>query len=172
MDHVIGIYGNGRRGRATFLVALIGLSVLVAIGVNLEWGRLAVDGRLVVADTGLALWQGVTVLVVTCIGAALAGLGTSARRTSRTGVMTLVTGVVVTAVAGQAVAHLVARPADIAAAVQAGADSIPLRGYVMPVIESTVGAGAWMTLTAGLLTGILGLAQILIPVWRARPGAR
>ena len=68
------------------------------------------------------------------------------------------------------VVHLVTRPADIAAVVRAGAAAIPLKGYRMPPIESSVGPGTWLALIAGLLLTLVGLLSVIIPAWRSRRG--
>jgi uncharacterized membrane protein HdeD (DUF308 family) len=55
--------------------------------------------------------------------------------------------------------------------VKAGAEAIPLTGYVVPPIESVLGPGGWMALAAGILLLMLGLVALVVPAWRGRTGA-
>ena len=68
----------------------------------------------------------------------------------------------------QALVWLVTRPDAIADQVRAGAESIPLKGYVVPSIESIVGPGAWVALVAGVLLTLVGLVGVVVPSWRRR----
>ena len=66
------------------------------------------------------------------------------------------------------VIHLVTRPAQIADIARAGAARIPLKGYRVPPIESSVGAGTWLALVAGTALAVVGLVALVVPAWRAR----
>ncbi|MGB0730685.1 MAG: hypothetical protein ACPGRF_00720, partial [Miltoncostaeaceae bacterium] len=70
MSDMTGTEGGGHRGRLVLLVAGVAACIAVVIGTGLEWGRLLVNGRLVVAEGGLSLWQGVVALVAAAIAAA------------------------------------------------------------------------------------------------------
>ncbi len=171
MDEPIGMRTGGARGRRALLVIAVGLFVVVVIGCSLEWGRLLVNGRLVIAESGLSLWQGVTALAAAAIGAVTMGILVAAGRGMAAACVALVSGLVVAVAALVAVVHLVTRPDAIAATVRAGAESIPLKGYVVPPIESIVGPGAWVVLGAGAAIVIVGLAGLVGPAWRRRRGA-
>jgi predicted membrane metal-binding protein len=43
-----------------------------------------------------------------------------------------------------------------------------LKGYRVPLIESMVGPGTWLALTAGALLALVGLVGLVVPAWRAR----
>jgi hypothetical protein len=168
VDHAIVTSAGGARGRLALLVVGVALFVVVIVATSLEWGRLLVNGRLVVAESGLSLWQGVTALGAAVIGAVAMGVLVAAGRGVAAAAVALAAGVVIAVVSLLALVHLVTRPDDIAATVRAGAESIPLKGYVVPPIESIVGPGAWMALGAGAAAVVLGLIGLLMPAWRRR----
>lgn len=161
---------GGARARMALLVVGLVLAMTAIIGAALEWGRLIVNGRLVVIEDGLSTWQGVVVLVVAALGALAMALSVAASRRRPAAVAALVSGVVIAGVAIDALSWLVTRPDDIAAQVKAGAEAIPLKGYVVPPIESVLGPGGWIALAAGLLLALLGLVALLVPAWRGRRG--
>ena len=171
MDEAIVTSAGGARGRLALLVVGVALFVVVIVGTSLEWGRLLVNGRLVVVESGLSLWQGVTALGAAVIGAVAMGVLVAAGRGVAAAAVALAAGVVIAVVSLLALVHLVTRPDDIAATVRAGAESIPLKGYVVPPIESIVGPGAWMALCAGAAVVVLGLIGLLVPAWRRRRAA-
>ncbi len=175
MDAVTGTQGRWTRGRLVVLALGPAACIAVVIGTGLEWGRLLVNGRLVVAEVGLSLWQGISALAVATAGATAMGLLMASGRRRYAALAALATGAVVTGLTAQALSWLVSRPGDIADQVRAGAESIPLQGYIVPTIESVVGPGAWLTLVAGIVLLLVGLAGLVVPAWRARrrgPGAR
>jgi hypothetical protein len=153
------------------LVAGVVLCVVVVVGSGVEWGRLLVNGRLVVIEDGLSLWQGVVVLIAAAAGALAMALSVAASRGRPAALAALASGVVITVVSIQALVWLVTRPDAIAAQVKAGAEAIPLTGYVVPPIESVLGPGGWMALAAGILLLMLGLVALVVPAWRGRTGA-
>jgi hypothetical protein len=153
-----------------FLAVGVLLCAVALIGAGLEWGRLVVSGRLVVVQGGLSLWQGVTVLVAAAVGALVMALAVARGRGRAAALVGLIAGVVITAVAGDALAWLVTRPEDLADEVTAAAAGIPLKGYVVPPIESIIGAGAWISLVAGALLLVVSLGAVIISAWRGRRG--
>lgn len=150
------------------LAVSVALFVVVIIGASLEWGRLLVSGRLVVAESGLSLWEGVVALVAAASGALAMGLLVAAGRGVAAAAIALASGVLITVVSLLALAQLVTRPDDLAAAVRAGAESIPLKGYVVPEIQSIMGPGGWMALVAGATVAAVGLMGLVVPAWRRR----
>lgn len=171
MGESSGTRFTGARGRMVLLVAGIVLSVAAVVGAGIEWGRLLVNGRLVVIEDGLSMWQGVVVMVTAALGVLLMAFAVAASRGRPAAVAALVSGAVISAVSVQALVWLVTRPDDIAAQVKAGAEAIPLKGYVVPPIESVLGPGGWMSLVAGILLMVLGVAGLVLPAWRGRAGA-
>jgi hypothetical protein len=111
------------------------------------------------------------VLVVAAVGALVVGLAVAASRGRLAALAALVSGVAIAIVCVQALVWLVTRPDAIADQVRAGAESIPLKGYVVPSIESIVGPGAWVALVAGVLLTLVGLVGVVVPSWRRRRGA-
>lgn len=168
MSDLTGTEGGGHRGRLVLLVAGVAACIAVVIGTGLEWGRLLVNGRLVVAEGGLSLWQGVVALVAAAIAAAAMGVLVASGRGRPAAAVALVAGAVVTAVTAQALIWLVSRPGDIADQVKAGAESIPLQGYVVPAIRSVVGPGTWITLIGGVALLLVGVLGLVLPAWRGR----
>jgi hypothetical protein len=168
VDEAIVTSAGGARGRLALLVIGVALFVVVIIGTSLEWGRLLVNGRLVVAESGLALWQGIMAMAAAVLGAVIMGVLVAAGRGVPAAAAALVAGLVITAASLLALVHLVTRPDDIAATVRAGAEAIPLKGYVVPPIESIVGPGTWVALLAGVTIVALGLVGLLVPAWRRR----
>lgn len=171
MSEASGTRLTGARGRMVLLVAGIVFSVAAVVGAGIEWGRLLVNGRLVVIEDGLSMWQGIVVLVAAAVGALLMAFAVAASRARPAAVASLVSGVVIAIVSVQALVWLVTRPDDIAAQVKAGAEAIPLKGYVVPPIESVLGPGGWISLAAGILLVVLGVAGLVVPAWRGRGGA-
>ena len=171
VEEVIVTSAGGARGRPALLAGCVALFVVVIISTSLEWGRLLVNGRLVVAESGLSLWQGVGALVVAGIGAVVMGVLVAAGRGAPAAAAALAAGAIVTVASLLALVQLVTRPDDIAATVRAGAESIPLTGYVVPPIESIVGPGVWIALGAGAAAGVLGLMGLIVPAWRRRRAA-
>jgi hypothetical protein len=129
------------------LVAGVVLCVVVVVGSGVEWGRLLVNGRLVVIEDGLSLWQGVVVLIAAAAGALAMALSVAASRGRPAALAALASGVVITVVSIQALV------------------------YVVPPIESVLGPGGWMALAAGILLLMLGLVALVVPAWRGRTGA-
>jgi hypothetical protein len=168
VEEAIVTSAGGTRGRLALLVVGVALFVVVIVGSSLEWGRLLVNGRLVVAESGLSMWQGVTALAAAVIGAVTMGVLVAAGRGVPAAAVAVAAGIVITVVSLLALVHLVTRPDDIAATVRAGAEAIPLKGYVVPPIESIVGPGAWMALGAGAAVVAVGLVGLLVPAWRRR----
>lgn len=171
MSESSGTRFTGARGRMVLLVAGIVFSVAAVVGAGIEWGRLLVNGRLVVIEDGLSLWQGVVVMVAAALGVLLMAFAVAASRGRPAAAAALVSGAVIVAVSAQALVWLVTRPDDIAAQVKAGAEAIPLKGYVVPPIESVLGPGGWISLVAGALLVVLGVAGLVLPAWRGRAGA-
>lgn len=171
MSDATGSGRGGARGRLLLLSAGVVLFVLAIVGSGIEWGRLLVKGRLVVVEDGLSLWQGVVVLVAAAVGAVLMGTAVAAGRGRLAAAAALVAGAVIAAASLAAITWLVTRPSEIADQVRAGAEAIPLKGYVVPPIESLIGAGAWVSLVAGSLLLLLGLVGLVVPAWRGRRGA-
>lgn len=171
MSDATGSGRGGGRGRLLLLSAGVVLFVLAIVGSGIEWGRLLVKGRLVVVEDGLSLWQGVVVLVAAAVGAVLMGTAVAAGRGRLAAAAALVAGAVIAAASLAAITWLVTRPSEIADQVRAGAEAIPLKGYVVPPIESLIGAGAWVSLVAGSLLLLLGLVGLVVPAWRGRRGA-
>lgn len=172
MSDATGSVRGGARARLLLMSAGVVLFVVAIVGSGIEWGRLLVNGRLVVVDDGLALWQGVVVLVAAAVGAAVMAVAVAAGRGRLAAATALVAGLVIAASSLAAITWLVTRPSDIADQVRRGAESIPLVGYVVPPIESLVGPGAWMALVAGALLLLIGLAGLVVPAWRGRRHAR
>lgn len=164
--HVTSV--RGARARLLLLALGVVASVVIIIGASIEWGRLLVDGRLVVIEDGLSLWQGVVALLAAALGAVLMGLLVAAGRGRPAALTALVTGAVVTAVSAHALVFLVTRPDDLAATVKAGAEAIPLKGYVVPQIQSIVGPGAWMALIGGVVLALIGLVAVVAGAWSGR----
>ena len=162
--------GDGAGGRLTFLAIAVLLGALVIIATGLEWGSLSVHSQLVVSESGLGEWQGVAVLIAAVVGLLVIGFAIALGRPAIAAMGALVCGLVITAMAIAEIVHLVTRPADIAAGVRAGAAAIPLKGYRVPLIESSVGPGTWLALIAGMLLALVGLLSVIIPAWRARRG--
>lgn len=160
--------GGVARSRLALLSAGVVLFALAIVGSGVEWGRLLVNGRLVVVEDGLSLWQGVTVLAAAAAGALLMGIAAASGRGRLSAASALLAGTVIMVASIAALAWLVTRPSDIADRVRRGAEAIPLRGYVVPPIESLIGPGAWMSLAAGALLVVLGVAGLVIPAWRGR----
>jgi len=161
---------NDGKGLAhlVFPAASVLLVMAIIISTGLEWGSLSVQHRLVVAETGVGEWQGVAVLITSVIGLLAMGLALAVGRRALAAAAVLVTGLVVVVMAFAEVVHLATRPQKIADVVGAAADSIPLKGYLMPLIESSVGAGTWLALLAGALLFLVGLVALVAPVWQAR----
>jgi len=159
---------GGARGRLVLLAAGVVLLVVAIVGAGIEWGRLLVNGRLVVVEDGLSLWQGVVVLLAAALGAVLMGVAVAAGRGRLAAASALVAGAVVTAASLAGLVWLATRPTDIADRVRRGAEAIPLEGYVVPPIESIIGPGAWLSLVAGALLLAVGLAGLVVPAWRGR----
>ena len=170
MSESTGTRFGGARGRLALLVAGVALAATAVVASGIEWGRLLVRGRLVVIEDGLSLWQGVTVLVVAAVGALVMALAVAASRGRLAALAALASGVAIAIVCVQALVWLVTRPDAIADQVRAGAESIPLKGYVVPSIESIVGPGAWVALVAGVLLTLVGLVGVVVPSWRRRRG--
>lgn len=72
--------GGVARSRLALLSAGVVLFALAIVGSGVEWGRLLVNGRLVVVEDGLSLWQGVTVLAAAAAGALLMGIAAASGR--------------------------------------------------------------------------------------------
>lgn len=168
MSDARGTRFGGARGRMALMAAGLALCVLAIIGASLEWGRLIVNGRLVVVEDGLSLWQGMTVLVAAAVGALLMGFAVASGRGRAAGLVALVAGIVITMAAISALSWLVTRPDDLAEQVKAAAADIPLKGYVVPPIESIIGPGGWMALAAGALLAAAGLVAVVMWAWRGR----
>lgn len=168
MNDASGTRFGGARGRTVLMAAGVSLCAVAIIGASLEWGRLIVNGRLVVVEDGLSLWQGVTVLVAAAVGALLMALAVASGRGRAAGLVALVAGLVITVMAVNALAWLVTRPEDIAEQVKAAAADIPLTGYVVPPIESIIGPGGWMALASGALLAAAGLVAVITWAWRGR----
>lgn len=168
MSDASGTRFGGARGRMVLMAGGLALCVLAIIGASIEWGRLIVNDRLVVVEDGLTLWQGVVVLVVATLGALAMALAVATGRGRAAGLTALVAGVVITVVAISALSWLVTRPGDIAEQVKAAAADIPLKGYVVPPIESIVGPGGWMALAAGALLALAGLVAVIAWAWAGR----
>lgn len=162
--------GDGAGGRLAFLVTAVLLGAVVIIATGLEWGILSVNYRLVVSEPGMGEWQGVVAFVAAVAGMLVIGFAMALGRRAIAAMGALISGLVIAAMAIAEVVHLVTRPADIAAVVRAGAAAIPLKGYRMPPIESSVGPGTWLALIAGLLLTLVGLLSVIIPAWRSRRG--
>ncbi len=161
--------GPGRpRRRLGLLVAGVAFAALAIVGAGVEWGRLLVRGRLIVIDDGLSLWQGVVVLIAAAVGAIAMAFAATTGRTRLVAVVALASGAAITAISAQTLTWLVMRPEELAEQIRAGAQSIPLTGYVVPRIESMIGPGVWMALIAGLLLALTGLVGIVVPGWRRR----
>lgn len=160
--------GGGARARLWLLAMGVALFAVAIIGSGIEWGRLLVNGRLVVIDDGLSTWQGVTALIAAATGALLMALAVAAGRARAAAGAALVAGVVIVAAAVAGLTWLVTRPSDIADQVRRGAEAIPLKGYRVPPIESIIGPGAWLVLAAGAALVVLGLVGLVVPAWRAR----
>ncbi len=157
-----------QRARMVFLVIAIVLSVVVIVSTGLEWGSLTVRHILVVAEPGTGEWQGVAALVAATAGVLWVGLAATRGRMALAALGALVAGLAISVVALLEVVHLVTRPAQIADVVRAGAASIPLKGYRVPPIESSVGPGTWIALAAGAALALVGLVALVVPAWRAR----
>ena len=168
MSDASGTRFGAARGRMALLAGGLALCVLAIIGAGLEWGRLIVNGRLVVVEDGLTLWQGVTVLVVAALGALAMALAVASGRGRAAALIALVAGVAIAAVSMSALSWLITRPGDIAEQVNAAAADIPLKGYVVPPIESIVGPGGWIALVAGALLAVAGLAAVVAWAWAGR----
>jgi uncharacterized membrane protein YkgB len=138
------------------------------LAVGMEWGSLSVRHQLVVSEPGTGEWQGVVALIAGIVGLLAIGFAIARGRGRRAALAALLAGGVIFVVALIEVVHLVTRPADIADVVRAGAAAIPLKGYRVPLIESTVGPGTWLALVAGALLALAGLAGVVLPAWRAR----
>ncbi len=151
-----------------FPAASVLLAMVIIISTGLEWGSLSVRHQLVVAEPGVGEWQGVVVLITSVIGLLAMGLALAVRRRALAAAAALVTGLVVVVMAFAEVVHLATRPQKIADVVRAAADSIPLEGYRVPLIESSVGVGTWLALVAGALLGLVALVALVVPAWRAR----
>jgi len=163
--------GPGAAARLSLLLVIVLAVVVVVIGTSLEWGSLAVRGRLVISEGGLGEWQGVVALAAALAGATCGALGMAARSMVAGALGALVAGVVIVVVSVSEVVHLVGRPEVIAEVVRAGARSIPLPGYVVPLIESTIGPGVWVTLAGGAVLAAVGLATLVWSTWRRRARA-
>ncbi len=151
-----------------FPAASVLLAMVIIISTALEWGSLSVRNQLVVAELGVGEWQGVVVLITSVIGLLAMALALAVGRRALAITAALVTGSVVVMVAFAEVVHLAMRPQKIADEVRAAAASIPLKGYRVPLIESSVGVGTWLALLAGALLFLVGLVALVAPVWRAR----
>lgn len=159
---------GGARARFAFMVLSAVLCMAVILASGLEWGSLSVRRSLVVSEPGTSQWQGVVALIAAIVGLLVIGFAIARGRGRIAALAALGTGVVVTVVAVAELVHLVTRPSDIAEVVKAGAKAIDLRGYRVPLIESGVGPGTWIALTAGALLVLAGLLGVIIPAWRAR----
>lgn len=168
MSDASGTRFGGARGRMVLMAGGLALCVLAIIGASLEWGRLIVNGRLVVVEGGLSLWQGVTVLVAAVVGALLMAFAVASGRGRAAGLVALVAGAVITIVSINALSWLVTRPDELADQVSEAAADIPLEGYVVPRIESVVGPGGWMALAGGVLLAIAGLVAVVTWAWSGR----
>lgn len=156
------------RARVVFLALAIVLCVAVIVSTGLEWGSLMVRRMLIVSEPGTGEWQGVVALIAATAGLLAIGLSAARGRMRPAALAALMTGAVIVVVAVLEVFHLVTRPSDIAGIVKAGAAQIPIRGYRVPLIESTVGPGTWLALGAGAALALLGLVALVGPAWRAR----
>lgn len=160
---------DGRTRAWTWLLAAaVPLFAAAIVGSGIEWGRLLVRGRIVVIDDGLSTWQGVLALVAAVLGAVAAAAAVTAGRARAAAIVTLCSGLVIMAAAASGLARVATRPSDVADEVLRGAESIPLRGYVVPRIDGVVGPGAWVTFAAGAALALLGLTGLVVPAWRAR----
>lgn len=162
------ITNRGARARLAFMVVSAVLCAAIIVATGMEWGSLSVRRQLVVSEPGTGEWQGVVALIAAIVGLLIIGFAISRGRGRIAGLAALVTGLVVFVAALLEVVHLVTRPADIAEVVRAGAASIPLQGYRVPLIESAVGPGTWLALIAAALLAVAGLAGVVVPAWRAR----
>ena len=162
--------GDGAGGRLAFLVIAVLLGAVAIIATGLEWGSLSVHFQLVVSEPGMGEWQGVAALIAAVVGLLVIGFAMALGRPAIAAMGALVSGLVIAAMAIAEVVHLVTRPADIAAVVRAGAAAIPLKGYRVPLIESSVGPGTWLALITGLLLALVGLLSVIAPAWRSRRG--
>lgn len=168
MSDASGTRFGGARGRMVLMAGGLALCVLAIIGASLEWGRLIVNGRLVVVEDGLSLWQGVTVMTAAAVGALVMALAVASGRGRAAGLVALVAGVVIVVASINALSWLVTRPDELAEQVRAAAEDIPLKGYTVPPIESVVGPGGWMALVAGALLAAAGLVAVVAWAWRGR----
>ena len=168
MSDASGTRFGGARGRMVLMAGGLALCVLAIIGASVEWGRLIVNGRLVVVEGGLSLWQGVTVMTAAAVAALLMALAVASGRGRAAGLVALVAGVVIAVAAISALSWLVTRPDDLAEQVRTAAEEIPLTGYTVPPIESVIGPGAWMALVAGALLAVAGLVAVVAWAWRGR----
>ena len=163
-----GMTNRGARARLAFMVVSALMCAAIIVSTGMEWGSLSVRRQLVVSEPGTGEWQGVVALIAAIVGLLVIGLAISRGRGRIAGLTALLTGLVVFVVAVLELVHLATRPADIAEVVRAGAASIPLKGYRVPLIESAVGPGTWIALIAGALLLLVGLAGVVVPAWRAR----
>lgn len=159
---------GGARRRLAFMLVTALLCVTIFISVGLEWGSLSVAHRLVVTEPGIGEWQGVVALMAAILGLLMIGLAISRGRGRPAALAALIAGLVTFAAALLELVHLTTRPADIAELARAGAAAIPLKGYRVPLIESMVGPGTWLALTAGAALALAGLIGLVVPAWRAR----
>lgn len=156
------------RTRASFVVVISVAVMVVVIGTGLQWGSLSVRGRLVVSEPGLGEWQGVVALCVALAAGVCGALVMVARSLLASALAVVVAGLVIVTVSISEVVHLVSRPEDIAEVVRAGARSIPLPGYMVPLIQSAIGPGVWVTLAGGALLVAVGLVALVGSTWRVR----
>jgi hypothetical protein len=162
---------RGPRTRLLLLAAGVVPAIVIIIGASLEWSRLLVNGRVVVVEDGLSLWQGVTAMVAAALGAIAMALLVASGRGRPAALVALLAGALAAAVSAHALVFVVTRPEAIAATVRAGAESIPLPGYVVPEIQSIVGPGAWMAFSGGVLLALVGLGALVASAWRRRSAA-
>ena len=158
----------GARRQLAFMLVTALLCVAIIISVGMEWGSLSVAHRLVVTESGVGEWQGVVALVAAILGLLIIGIAISRGRGRPAALAALIAGLVTFVVALLELVHLATRPADIADMARAGAAAIPLKGYRVPLIESMVGPGTWLALTAGAVLALVGLVGVVVPAWRAR----
>ena len=159
---------GGARRRLAFMLVTALLCVAIFVSVGMEWGSLFVQRRLVIAEPGIGEWQGVVALVAAILGLLVICVAIARGRGRPAALAALAAGLVTFVVALLELVHLATRPADIAELARAGAAAIPLKGYRVPLIESMVGPGAWLALTAGALLALVGLVGLVVPAWRAR----
>lgn len=156
------------RARASLVVAIAVAVVVVVIGTGLQWGSLSVRGRLVISEPGLGEWQGVVALCVALAVGVWGAFVMAMRSLLASALAAVVAGLAIVTVSISEVVHLVSRPEDIAEMVRAGARAIPLPGYMVPLIQSAIGPGVWVTLAGGALLVAVGLVALVGSTWRAR----